>query len=83
MHPVVIPQFMFAIHMLMLLKRSLMKTFRILVIGLLTTTLKVMLLGTDTKTSKGSHIHVGLCMDNMEVENVTCYKYLGVYIDVN
>ena len=42
---------------------------------------KVMLLGTPAKTSKDSHVQV--YMDNMEVENVTCYKYLCVHIDVN
>ena len=42
---------------------------------------KVMLLGTIAKTSKVSHVHV--FMDDIEVENVTCYKYLGVHIDVN
>ena len=42
---------------------------------------KVMLLGTTAKTSKVSHVHV--FMDDIEVGNVTCYKYLGVHIDVN
>ena len=42
---------------------------------------KIMLLGTPAKTSKFNHVQV--YMDNMEVENVTCYKYLGVHIDVN
>ena len=40
---------------------------------------KVMILGTPVKTSKIDHVKV--YMNN--VENVTCFKYLGVQIDVN
>ena len=42
---------------------------------------KVMLLGTVTKTSKASRINV--LMNNVQIENVTCYTYLGIRIDSN
>ena len=45
--------------------------------------LKVMLLGTTVKTSKVSHVQVGLFIDDKDIVNVTCYKYLGVHIHVN
>ncbi len=42
---------------------------------------KVMLLGTNSKTSKIDDINV--FMNNTRVEKVNCFKYLGVTIDAN
>ena len=42
---------------------------------------KVMLLGTPNRTSQVNHIKV--VMNGIDVENVDCFKYLGVTIDAN